>query len=147
MFSALQYSILQNESCSFLFTSFQQKNNRTNHQRCSMKKGVLKYFTKFTGKHLCQSLFFNKVIKNETLAHVFSCEFCDIFKNTFFTDASYKTRNYLQISLTIHKPAKLPTNHPNHSKIIHKPATSQPNHPQSSHNHTIVSRKTVFYVT
>ena len=26
-----------------------------------MKKGVLKNFTKFTGKHLCQSLFFNKV--------------------------------------------------------------------------------------
>ena len=25
------------------------------------KKGVLKNFTKFTGKHLCQSLFFNKV--------------------------------------------------------------------------------------
>ena len=26
-----------------------------------MKKGVLRNFTKFTGKHLCQSLFFNKV--------------------------------------------------------------------------------------
>ena len=25
------------------------------------KKGVLKNFAKFTGKHLCQSLFFNKV--------------------------------------------------------------------------------------
>ena len=25
------------------------------------KKGVLKNFVKFTGKHLCQSLFFNKV--------------------------------------------------------------------------------------
>ena len=25
------------------------------------KKSVLKNFTKFTGKHLCQSLFFNKV--------------------------------------------------------------------------------------
>ena len=25
-----------------------------------MKKGVLRNFTKFTGKHLCQSLFFNK---------------------------------------------------------------------------------------
>ena len=30
-------------------------------QRCSVKKGVLRNFTKFTGKHLCQSLFFNKV--------------------------------------------------------------------------------------
>ena len=25
------------------------------------KKGVLRYFTKFTGKYLCQSLYFNKV--------------------------------------------------------------------------------------
>ena len=25
-------------------------------------------------------------IKNETLAQVFSCEFCEIFKNTFFIE-------------------------------------------------------------
>ena len=31
------------------------------HQRCSIKKSYLKNFTKFTGKHLCQSLLFNKV--------------------------------------------------------------------------------------
>ena len=33
------------------------------------KKGVLKNFAKFTGKHLCQSLFFNKVsgLRPETL--------------------------------------------------------------------------------
>ena len=30
-------------------------------QRCSVKNGVLRNFTKFKGKHLCQSLFFNKV--------------------------------------------------------------------------------------
>ena len=30
-------------------------------QRCSVKKGVLENFTKFTGKHLWQSLFFKKV--------------------------------------------------------------------------------------
>ena len=34
---------------------------RSSHQRCSIKKIVLKNFTKFTGKHLCQSIFFNKV--------------------------------------------------------------------------------------
>ena len=34
---------------------------RSSHQRCSIKIGVLKNFAKFTGKHLCQSLFFNKV--------------------------------------------------------------------------------------
>ena len=34
---------------------------RSSHQRCSTKKGVLRNFTKFTRKHLRQSLFFNKV--------------------------------------------------------------------------------------
>ena len=29
--------------------------------RCSVKKVFLNIFTKFTKKHLCQSLFFNKV--------------------------------------------------------------------------------------
>ena len=32
-----------------------------------MKKGVLRNFTKFAGKHLCQSLFFNKVTGPATL--------------------------------------------------------------------------------
>ena len=47
------------------------------------KKSVLRNFAKFTGKHLCQSLYF----KIEALAQVFSCEFCEISKNTF----SYRT--------------------------------------------------------
>ena len=34
---------------------------RSSHLRCSVKKGVLKNLAKFTGKHLCQGLFFNKV--------------------------------------------------------------------------------------
>ena len=34
---------------------------RTSHQRYSVRKDVLRNFTKFTGKHLCHSLFFNKV--------------------------------------------------------------------------------------
>ena len=29
---------------------------RSSHQRSFMKKGVLRNFTKLTGKHLCQSL-------------------------------------------------------------------------------------------
>ena len=34
---------------------------RSSHRKCSVKKGVLKNISKFTGKHLCQSLFFNTV--------------------------------------------------------------------------------------
>ena len=37
-----------------------RKGPRSSHQRCSTRKGVLRNFTKFTGKDLCQSLFFNK---------------------------------------------------------------------------------------
>ena len=33
----------------------------------SYKKGVLKNFAKFTGKHLCQSLFFNKFLRTPFL--------------------------------------------------------------------------------
>ena len=33
----------------------------SSHRRCSVRKGVLRDFAKFPGKHLCQSLFFNKV--------------------------------------------------------------------------------------
>ena len=35
---------------------------RSSHQMYSIIKGVLRNFAKFTGKHLCQSLFFNKVV-------------------------------------------------------------------------------------
>ena len=34
---------------------------RSSHKRCYVKKGALTNFAKFTGKHLCQSLFLNKV--------------------------------------------------------------------------------------
>ena len=55
-----------------------------------MKKDVLKNFTKFTGKYLCQGHFLN-CIKKETLAQVFSSEFCEISKDTCFTENLWKT--------------------------------------------------------
>ena len=65
--------------------------DRSIHSEVFFKKDVNKNSAKFRGKHLCQSLFFNKVatiglnfIKKETLVQVFSCEFCEIFKNTYF---------------------------------------------------------------
>ena len=33
---------------------------RSSHQRCSVRKDVLRNFTKFTGIHLCYVLFYNK---------------------------------------------------------------------------------------
>ena len=46
---------------------------------------------RFTVKHLCQGLFFNKAVdlslfeKRLFLTQVFLCEFCEYFKNIFFT--------------------------------------------------------------
>ena len=69
-----------------------QVNPKAHARGVLYKKTALKNFAKFTGKHLCQSLFFNKVVslrpvtllKKVTLAQVFSSEFCEIFKNIFF---------------------------------------------------------------
>ena len=65
---------------------------RSSHWEVFCVKDVLRNFAKFPGKHLCQSLFFNKVaglmpkgcnfIKKETLAHDFSRKFGKISKNT-----------------------------------------------------------------
>ena len=63
------------------------------------KKAGLENFAKFTGKHLCKSLFLIKLqasacnfIKKETLSQEFSCEFCEISKNTCIL------RNFQEIS-------------------------------------------------
>ena len=59
-----------------------------------MKKGVVENFAKFTGKHLLRPQACN-FIKKETLAQVFSCEFCEIFKSTSFTERLQTTASNL----------------------------------------------------
>ena len=63
---------------------------RSSHRRCSIRN-----FAKFIGKHLSQSLFFNKYAGprpgSESLAQKFSSEFCEISKNTFFTEHPRET--------------------------------------------------------
>ena len=68
---------LRGNSVNILFVS---SKNRSSHRTCSVKRGILRNFANFTRKHLWQSLFYTK----ETLAQAFSCEFCEISKNTFF---------------------------------------------------------------
>ena len=63
-------------------------------RRCSMKKGVLKTFTKFTGKDLCQSLFFNKVaalrpatlLKNRLWHRCFPVNFVTFLRTLFLKE-------------------------------------------------------------
>ena len=80
---------------------------RRNHQRCSVKKGVLGNFATFTGKHLCQSLFFNKVgglrpaaLSKKTLWHrCFPVNF-EKFQRTPFLQKS-SGRLYLSVIFAI----------------------------------------------
>ena len=64
-----------------------------------MKEGVLRNSAKFTGKHLCQGLFFNKVagldLQLYSLARLW-CEFCEIAKKTFFTETLRTTASELK---------------------------------------------------
>ena len=71
---------------------------RSSHRNCSVRKDVLRNFAKFTEKHLCQSLFYNKVaglrpafLLKKTPTQVFSCEFFKISKNTIFTEHFWTT--------------------------------------------------------
>ena len=54
-------------------------------------------------ENTCDSLCF----RIETLAQVFSCEFCEISKNTFFTEHVWATASIL---ITINFPNRIPSN-------------------------------------
>ena len=68
------------------------KNGRSSRLEVFCRKGVLRNTAKFTGKHLCQSLFFNTFaylrsatsLKKRLCRRVFSCEFCKLSRNNFF---------------------------------------------------------------
>ena len=81
---------------SLIFTEneFQDKNLKSMLAGVFWKIGFLKYFAKFTGKHLCQSLFFNKVA-NLSLAEVFSGEFCEIHRKQLWATACRSKKNIL----------------------------------------------------
>ena len=70
MHNALVYEIWNYACISF----------RDSHPDVFCEKSVLRNFTNFTGEYLCSSLFFNE---KQTLAQVFSCEYCEVSENTF----------------------------------------------------------------
>ena len=72
---------------------------RSSHQSVLWKKVFLKISQNYQEKHLCQSLFSNKVagLRLQTLAQVLSREFYKISKDTFFKEHLRKiaSDNYL----------------------------------------------------
>ena len=65
---------------------------RSSHWMCSVRKGVLENFAKLQGNTCARDSFSIKLqdkvwhfIKKEALTQLFSCEFCETWKNNFFT--------------------------------------------------------------
>ena len=69
---------------------------RSSRQRCSVKKGVLRNFEKFTGKHLCQRLFLMKLqalclrpatlLKNRPWHWCFPVNFTKFLRTLFYIE-------------------------------------------------------------
>ena len=64
---------------------------RGSHSQIFYKIGALKSLPKFIEKDMCRSYFLIKLkvgnvqlYQKDSLAQMFSCEFCKIFQNTFF---------------------------------------------------------------
>ena len=65
--------------------------NRSSHQSCFVRKDILRNFAKFTGKHLWQSLFLNKVaglrptslLKKSLWHRCFSANFAKFLRTPF----------------------------------------------------------------
>ena len=100
------YSLSNVDQLYAIFSSvIRTKQSRTSRTELFCKKSVLQNYAKITGKHLCQSLLFNKVVssacnsvKKETLAHMLSYGLWEFFKNPFFIDLQFKiyfNKNFL----------------------------------------------------
>ena len=69
-------------------------NSRSSRPEVFCKKGVLRNIAKFTGKHLCQSLFFNKVaglrpatlLKKRLWHRCFPVNFAKFLRTPFFIE-------------------------------------------------------------
>ena len=70
---------------------------RSIHLRCFVKKGVLRNFTIFTGKHLCHRFFFNKVharpstlLKKSLWYRSFTVNFTKSLRTPFLKNSSWR---------------------------------------------------------
>ena len=76
------------------------------HRWCSIKKVFLKIWQNSQENTVSETSFFKScwpeacnVLKKATLTQVFSCKFCEIFKNTFFTEDIRVTASESTITL------------------------------------------------
>ena len=57
---------------------------KSSHQKCSVKKDVLRNFAKFTGKHLCQSP--ATLLKKRLWHRSFTVSFMKFLRTPFFRE-------------------------------------------------------------
>ena len=82
-----------------ILSGFVMNGFKSRHPRCSVKKGILRNFVKFTGKNLCQKLFSNKVaglrpanlLKKRLWHGCFPVNFTEFLWTPFFTEHLWTT--------------------------------------------------------
>ena len=74
--------------CHYKSNNIHNTPNRSSHQRCSVKKDVLRN-SQNSQENTCARVC--NFIEKETPAQVFSSEFCEISENTFFTEHVWTT--------------------------------------------------------
>ena len=95
-----------------------QQQNRISRPEVFCEKGVLRNFTKLTGKHLCQSLFSNEfaglrpatLLKKRLSHRCFSVNFAKFLRTPFLTEHLWwllPTKIRLKINKTKHKSDSL----------------------------------------
>ena len=80
-------------------------NSRSSHQNGSIEKPVLDNFKIFSRKNLCWRLFLIELqvkrpvtLLKETPTKVFSSEYCEIFKSTYFEENLQTTASAIPVS-------------------------------------------------
>ena len=87
--------------------------------RCSVKKGVLRNFAKFAGKHLCQSLFFNKVAGLRLWHRCFPVNFAKFLRTPFLQNTLWRLLFRFEQALMIVKSLSRKNTH-THTHESHK---------------------------
>ena len=93
----------------FFIISCQTFQMQNSHRRCSIKKDVLRNFAKFTGEHLYQSLFFNKVaglgpatlLKKRLFHRCFPVNFAKYLRTRFLQNTSGRLPLQMEIPLIL----------------------------------------------
>ena len=104
-------NFFQSYLTSFYFNFINFRNG--SRRRCSVRKGIHRNFTKFTGKHLCHSLFLNKVsglrpatlLKKKLWHSYFPVNFMKFLRTPFLQNTS--GRLLLELLFSVNERQKL----------------------------------------